>query len=60
MADQTPHWTDDEEQRRHFAARIDDGALRAGVSRREFLSILGLSGASLLLAACGAAAEIVK
>ena len=55
MADQTPHWTDDEEQRRHFAARIDDGARRTGVTRREFLAALGLGGASVLLAACGAA-----
>ncbi len=55
MADQTPHWTEDEEQRRHFAARIDEGARRTGVSRREFLAALGLGGASALLAACGAA-----
>ncbi|MEI6776587.1 MAG: peptide ABC transporter substrate-binding protein [Chloroflexales bacterium] len=55
MADHTPHWTEDEEQRHLFAARIDAAAQRTGVTRREFLSALGLGSASVLLAACGAA-----
>ncbi|NTU80507.1 MAG: hypothetical protein HGA45_14210 [Chloroflexales bacterium] len=55
MADRTPTWLADEEQRRLFADRIADGAQRAVVTRREFLTALGLGSTSLLLAACGAA-----
>jgi ABC-type oligopeptide transport system substrate-binding subunit len=54
MADHTPQWLDNEEQRRLFAERIAAGAQKAGISRRAFLTTLGLGGASAILAACGA------
>ncbi|HEU5098664.1 MAG TPA: peptide ABC transporter substrate-binding protein [Roseiflexaceae bacterium] len=50
-------WLEDDEQRALFAERIGAAAQRNGMSRRQFLTALGLSSASALLAACGAGPE---
>ena len=56
MTKSNPKWLEDDTQRALFAARIADAAQRNGVSRRTFLTTLGLGGAAALLAACGAPA----
>ncbi|KAB8140640.1 peptide ABC transporter substrate-binding protein [Chloroflexia bacterium SDU3-3] len=55
MARKTTEWLGDGEQRRLFVERVAETSARAGVSRRQFLTALGLGGASAILAACGAA-----
>lgn len=60
MADHTTRWLEDDEQRRLFAARIGEAAGRSGVTRRQFLTTLGLGGASAILAACGAAPPVAS
>jgi ABC-type oligopeptide transport system substrate-binding subunit len=47
-------WLDDAQQRALFAERIAEAAQANGMSRRQFLSALGLGSATALLAACGA------
>lgn len=54
MAEQTPKWLENDEQRELFSKRIEQAAKQGGVSRRHFLQTLGLGSAAAFLAACGA------
>jgi oligopeptide transport system substrate-binding protein len=56
--DRIPQWLDDETQRGLFIARVDEAARRGRMSRRQFLTALGMGGAAAFLAACGAAPEV--
>jgi oligopeptide transport system substrate-binding protein len=57
MTRTTKPWLEDGAQPALFAERIGAAAQQSGMSRRQFLTALGLGGATALLAACGAATE---